>query len=173
MIKNKPEPVQKDAQERAWAVESVLVKKDNYTPILTLYGQTITESDIQLTSTIEADVIKRHVKLGDSVKEGQILLTLDKSRFEQFKQQRLADLNEIEAMITNEKHQFETDQSLLAQESALLKIAKNSVIRAKTLEKSAMASSSQLDDAKRTELQQKLAITRLKANISNHPTRLA
>jgi len=172
MIKNKPAPLQKDTPERAWSVESLIVKKSSHKPVLQLYGQVITTMDIQLTASIEADVIKRHVNLGDTVRAGQRLLSLDKSRLEQIRLQRRAELIEAQISVKNEQHLFKTDGQLLKQETSLLEISNNALKRAKTLEKSSMASNSQLDDARRTEIQQKLAITRLKANLANHPARL-
>ena len=173
MLKSKPAPVQKSVPERAWSVKSMLIEKASHKPLLKLYGQIITDRDIQLTSAIEADVEKRLVQVGDTVKTGQLLLSLDQSRLKQLKLQRKAELAEIEALIENEIQQFSTDKALLKHEKSLLDIAKNAVERSKTLEKSLMASSSQLDDAKRALIQQRLSITRLEANIANHPTRLA
>ena len=174
ILKNsKPAPVQVDAQERAWSVKATTINKSNYKPVLQLYGQVTTLSDIQLTATIEADIIERHVNLGETVKAGQLLLSLDESRLKQTELQRRAELTEIQALIDNEKHQHKTDKTLLKHEKALLKIADNAVKRAKTLEKSLMASSSQFDDAKRLQLQQRLSISRLESSIASYPTRLS
>ena len=174
ILKNtKPAPVQVDAKERAWSVKAMSINKGSHRPVIQLYGQVTTLSDIQLTATIEADIINRHINLGETVKSGQLLLTLDASRLKQTELQRRAELAEMQALIDNEKHQHKTDKALLEHEKALLKIADNAVKRAKTLEKSLMASSSQFDDAKRLQLQQKLSISRLESNIASHPTRLS
>ena len=173
MKNTKPDPALKEASERAWAVESIKIEKSAHRPVLQLYGQVITGFDVQLTSSIEADVIKRHANVGDTVIKGQRLLTLDKSRLEQIGLQRKAELDEIEALIESENLQLKTDNTLLKHETALLEITNNALKRAKTLEKSLMASNEQIDDAKRAQLQQKLAITRLKATIANHPTQMA
>jgi len=173
MIKNKPQAIQKAVSERAWSVDALVVKKNSHKPVLQLYGQIISTADIQLTASIEADVKKRWVNPGDSVKKGQVLLELDKTRLAQIRLQRQAELTEIEMQIISEKQQFETDNILLKHEKSLLKIANDALKRAKTLEKNSMASDSQLDDAKRASIQQELTITRLQANIANHPSRLA
>ena len=172
MFKSKPEPIQTNAEERAWEVQSSIIKLDSHQPVLALYGRVVTSMDIQLTASIEADVVKRHVNLGDSVKTGQLLLSLDKSRLEQNQIQRKAELTEANMLIKSEKQQFETDTTLLSHEKSLLKIANTALKRAKTLEKSLMASNSQLDDAKRAVIQQKLSITRLESSLANHPARL-
>ena len=56
MKNTKPAPVQKEAQKQAWSVESMRIEKNSHTPALQLYGQIITEHDIQLTASIEANL---------------------------------------------------------------------------------------------------------------------
>ncbi len=173
MIKNKPQPAQKNADERAWSIKSLIVSKGDHKPVIELYGRTITSMDIQLTAAIEADVKKRHVNLGDTVKKGQLLLSLDKTRLAQIHLQREGELVDVQMQVKTEKQQVSTDTDLLTHEKSLLEIANSALKRAKTLERRSMASNSQIDDANRTVIQQTLSITQLTAKIANHPTRLA
>jgi len=172
LIKTKPASEHKTVEEKIWFVESQTLNKNNYYPVISLIAQSISAEDIEISSAIEADVSRRWVNEGDQVKEGQKLLSLDQTTFELLVTQRTAEQNEIKALIDEEIKRNITDKSLLEKEKSLLNIANNAVKRAQTLEKSEMASSSQLDDAKRTSINQQIAITQRQASIENHPIRL-
>jgi len=172
LYKTKPASEQKIVEEKTWFVNSQALKKNNLQPVINLIAQSISTEDIEISSAIEADVSQRWVSEGDQVKKGQVLLSLDQSTFKLIVAQRKAEQSEIKAQIVEEIEGNKTDVALLEKEKSLLTIANNAVTRAQTLEKSEMASSSQLDDAKRSALSQQIAITQRQASIENHPIRL-
>jgi len=173
LIKTKPTTEQKAVEEKIWFVESQTVEKNNFQPIIRLLAQSISAENIEISSAVDADVSHRWVNEGDQVKKGQKLLSLDQSTFKLIVNQRTAEKNEIKALIEEEFEKNKTDKALLEKEKSLLAIANNAVTRAQTLEKSEMASSSQIDDAKRNSLSQQIAITQRQAAIENYPIRIA
>lgn len=172
LFKSKPPAQQKIVEEKIWFIKSQTAQLSDHQPIIQLVGKINSAENIEISSTIEADVSKRWVSVGDQVSKGQKLLNLNPSRLNMILAQRQAEKNEISALIKEELKRLETDTALLGKEKSLLTIANNAVTRAQTLEKSAMASSSQLDDAKRTAINQQIAITQRQANIDDHPIRL-
>ena len=172
LFKTKPASEQEIVEEKIWFVNSQIVKKSKLQPVISLIAQSISAEDIEITSAIEADVSQRWINEGDKVKKGHKLLSLDQTTFKLLVTQRKAEQNEIKALIDEEIKRNKTDKALLEKEKSLLAIANNAVTRAQTLEKSEMASSSQLDDAKRSSLSQQIAITQRQAAIENHPIRL-
>ncbi|HFE36810.1 MAG TPA: HlyD family efflux transporter periplasmic adaptor subunit [Gammaproteobacteria bacterium] len=172
LLETKPTTAKKDVEEKIWFVESQKIKIQPHQPIVKLIGQVISRENIEISSTIDADVVKRWVSVGDRVNKNQILLNLDQTKFKLMVSQHQAELNEIKALIKEEKQQYVTNKRLLEKERSLLTISNNAVVRAKTLEKSEMASSSQLDDAKRASLNQQIAIAQRQAAIDTNPIRL-
>lgn len=172
LYKTKPASEQKIVEEKIWFINSQTVNQGSYQPIISLIAQSISGEDIEISSAIDADVKQRWVDEGDQVLKGQRLISLDQTTFKLLVTQRIAEQNEIKALIDEEIKQNKTDKTLLEEEKSLLSIANNAVKRAQTLEKSEMASSSQLDDAKRTAISQQIAITQRQASIDNHPLRL-
>jgi len=172
LFNSKPSPKTQAIEERAWSVQSQRAVIATYSPRIQLYGQVISQQNVQLTSQIEAKITQKHVNVGDIVIKGQLLLTLDDVRLNHLLAQRLAEQEEAQLMIDKELAQVKTDRRQLKFEKNLLKIAKNTVKRTKTLEKSLMASSAQIDDNQRLEIQQEMSINKLEAKITDHSNRL-
>jgi len=172
LFKSKPPAQQKIVEEKIWFVESQTIELSSHKPIMRLIGKVVSAENIEITSAIEADVEKRWVSIGDKVSKGQKLLSLDKTTLKLIEALRQSEKNEIMAKIDEENKRHVADIKLLSKEKSLLAIANNAVARAQTLEKSSMASSSQLDDARQTSLNQQIAITKRQLTIDNHPVRL-
>jgi len=170
---SKPKAKQKVIEETAWVVDAQRIQSGSFQPIIQLYGQIHSNAQVDITAAVEAQVSKRYINEGDKVTQNQKLVDLDQTRIELQIAQHQAELREIQSQIDDELHRHQTDQELLINERRLLEIAKNAVSRSKTLEKSEMASSSQLDDALKSEIAQQIAISQREAMIRNHPTRLA
>jgi len=173
LVGTKPDAKQKKVLELAWNVSAQTAQLNSHQPIIRLYGQLISRSSIEISSAIDAQVEKRWIENGESVKKGDRLISFDKTRYQLAYDQRLAEFKEIEFLIEDESNRNKTDRELLKQERELLKIAQGGVKRAQTLEKSDMVSGSQIDDASKLLLAQQIAITQRESAIRNHPTRLS
>ncbi len=173
LIGTKPVAKQNQVEELAWNVTAQKAELYAHKPIIRLYGQLISRSPIEISSAIEAQVEKRWVENGEYVVKDQILLTFDPTKYQLVYKQRKAETEEIEFLIKDEFNRYKTDKELLQKEKKLLQIAENAVRRAQTLEKSEMASDSQMDDALKSSLTQQIAITQRESSIRNHPTRFS
>jgi len=173
LVRSKPVATQKQVEELAWNVTAQKAEFSAHKPIIRLYGQLISRSPIEISSAIEAQVEKRWVENGEYVNKDQVLLTFDPTKYQLVHEQRKAETEEIEFQIKDEINRYETDKELLQKEKKLLQIAENAVRRAQTLEKSEMASDSQMDDALKSSLTQQIAITQRASAIRNHSTRLS
>ncbi len=170
--KSKPKAEQKDSTEQSWIVNATSIKPERSAPFLTLYGQLSTNAEIALTANIEANVLKRHVNIGEKVTKNQSLLSLDKFIQQQTVALQQAEVSDAEAALSDEKMNNDNNVQILDKEKSLLAIANAAVNRTTTLEKSNMASSSQLEDAKRDALTREIAITQRQSSIASHPIRV-
>jgi multidrug resistance efflux pump len=173
-LKNsKPEHEVRERAEKIWRVETIPVSFQTRAPEITIYGRVETPRVSTLTSALIADVIKVNILEGTEVTVGEVLVELDNTDMQLLLEQRQADLAEINAMITSEDIRFKRDQNLLENEKELLQLAENSVVRAKKLEKSKLASQATLDDVYASKHRQYLTLKLLEHNIAEHPARLA
>ena len=172
LVKTKPVAKQKLANEQTWRVNSQTLASGNFSPHIKLFGQLISSSEIKLSANVEANVVHRYIETGDRVKAGQLLIKLDSFEQQQQLNLRTAELNEIQTLLADENKKHEQNLKTLKKEKELLKIAKTSVKRTSTLEKSAMASSSQREDAQRNAITQEITLEQRIQTIDTHPIRV-
>jgi HlyD family secretion protein len=171
--KTKKQPPPKVIEERTWVVKTIKVALHEHTPILKLYGQTEAPRRSQLSAAVTADVISVHVAEGQAVAAQEVLLQLDAREAELLLAQRRAEVAEIDALISAEKHKHANDLTALPREQNLLEYAQKAVTRAKKLESQQVASQATLDEASQTVERQKLVVDTRRLAISNHPAQLA
>ena len=67
--------------ERSWRVQTLVAKPQKLAPTLTLYGQIETPALVEASAPKKGRVALIHVREGDSIKKGDVLLVLDKRDF--------------------------------------------------------------------------------------------
>lgn len=169
---SKPEKVVIEKPEKIWRVNTVAVNIQQVSPEITLYGRVETPRNSVLKSALVADVLSIDALEGSEVSAGQLLMTLDDTDMQLLVAQRQADLAEIEAIMASENQRFKRDQSLLEQQTVLLKLADNAVNRFKKLEQSSLASQSNIDDVQATRQRQIVTLKGLNFDIAEHPARV-
>lgn len=170
---SKPEKLVIEKPAKIWRVDTVTVDIQQVSPEITLYGRVETPRNSVLKSALIADVLSIDVLEGSEVTADQLLMTLDDTDMQLLVAQRQADLAEIEALMASETQRFKRDQSLLEQQTALLKLADNAVNRFKKLELSSLASQSNIDDVQATRQRQIVTLKGLNFEIAEHPARVA
>jgi len=170
---SKPEKPVINKPEKVWRVNTVSLRFQDISPQITLYGRIETPRKATLKSALNADIVKTFVLEGSEVQLGQQLIKLDDVDVQLLLKQRQADLSEVNALITSENERFKRDKSLLEQETQLLTLADNAVVRSKKLEQSRLASQSNLDDALANKQRQVLILKRLQYDITEHPAQVA
>ncbi len=173
LVATKPKATPKDAQQKAWLVNSVAAQITTVSPQVTVYGRIETPRDATLKAAVEADVEQVLVLEGETVTQGELLLQLDKTDVELVKQQRQADVDEITASIANENVRYQRDLALLENQKQLVNLADKAVQRAKKLEQNKLTSQAALDESSAAYQQQELALKQLQNDIAEHPSRIA
>ncbi len=168
----KPEQASPTVQERVWRVEVEPVERIAAAPQLELYGRVETPDLLRATASAAAWVTEVRVQDGDVVAEGEVLLRLDERDFRPRIAQVDAEIADLEAQIASEKNRVETDRRALEQERQLLQLAQGAVARQQRLKTQQVGAEQALDDARRTEAQQQLAVGNREMDIADHPSRL-
>jgi len=165
------EPV--SVEEKAWPVAARRVHLQDLRPHLSLYGRVESPRAARLTAAVSGEVNELHVLEGATVSAGQPLITIDHSDYALLLTQRESELNEIEAQIASEKQQHRTNQASLEHEQQLLELSRRGVRRAEDLARTNVGSQAGLDEARREEQRQSLAVVQRQLAIREHSSRVA
>lgn len=94
-----------------------IVKSEKDTIIRNYSGIITSEAISNLSFRVSGTINKRVARLGDSVKEGDILATLDPSEYKLKYQQAIADLNKAKALLVESQGNFKRSQALYLENS--------------------------------------------------------
>lgn len=150
-------------------VQAAEVKSE--VPTIRLFGAVETPNFASLSTAIEADVEMVAILEGESVKDGDLLISLDRRDIELDVRQRQAELRETEALISSDRIRHTADKRALETEKSLLRLTSNSVERAKQLVQNNAGSQATLDEALQNEARQQLAIIQREQSINDFPIR--
>ncbi len=168
----KPTPPEKAAEEQAWPIQTVTVTAAERSPQLQLLGRVETPYRSDLTSAVTADVASLPVLEGQAVSKGDIIVKLDASEVALTVDQREADVQELEAQLTQEKNQYEADQAFVKHEQSLLDIANRALAREQKLSQSNLTSQSRIDEARQARQSAQLSLISRKLAVANHDSRM-
>ncbi len=157
------------APEQFVFVQQAEIKSE--VPTMRLFGAVETPNFASLSAAIEADVEMVGVLEGDTVQDGDLLISLNTQDIELDVQQRQAELHEIEALISSDRIRHTADRQALETEKNLLNLIRNSVERAKRLVQNNAGSQATLDESLQNEARQQLSIIQREQSISDFPIR--
>jgi multidrug resistance efflux pump len=169
----RPVPPPAEPRERIWQVEALTITPTRHVPHLTLYGRVEAPGLFHAAAPSAARVEKVHVQDGQSVRAGNLLLTLDPRDFEPRLRQAEADVAELVAQRDAELNRAASDRKALENEKALLELARSGLRRAESLLARNLGAQAQYDDAREAVERQTLSLTSREQAITDHPARLA
>lgn len=173
LLVTRPRPAVTAVEERVWHIQTQSVRLGSHTPTLLLYGKAQSPAYLQITSALEADVQEMKVREGAAVNSGDTLMVLDAREALERLAQRRAELGEIDALTDAERTRHKNDLAAIGQEKLLAQLADKAVERARSLEKKALLSSTQMDEALQLKARQDLALITRQHAIDEHPARMA
>ncbi len=165
------------AQEQVWSVNLLEVSPSAQQPSLLLYGRV----ESPKAATLRVPTLSQNSSLsvlavphleGEMVANGDLLVKLEDRDIQLLIQQRQAAVSSLDAQISSEKTQHDSNLAALKHEQTLVALAERSVARARQLEKQRSGSQAALDDATQALAQQQLSVTSRQREIRNHPARL-
>ena len=171
LVKSKPEREPLEAEERAWTVAAVAVEPGTVTPRLVLFARVDSPRITNLSSAVAADVVAVDVLEGQRASADDRLLALDDREVRLVLAQRDAEMARFEANLEHEMLRYRNDLAALEHEKALLEITRREVERARDLAERGVGSEASLDQARRDEERQILAVEQRKLAIREHDSR--
>ncbi len=168
----KPQPEAQPVSDKRWPVSVLNVDPGNFTPQIKLLGKTESPFQTQITAAVNGYVTAIHALEGELLPKGDILIELDNRDSQILLQQRKADLDNQNALLSSEKLQQKNNLSLLKQDQALLELNQASVQRLKSLVRQGSASQSTLDEAQQALIRQKMTLANRELSIRNFDNRL-
>ena len=168
-----PAPPVKEQEEKTWTVQTQRLVAGSKSPQLELYGQVESPHTATITAIINADVKSLDANEGQSVKEGQLLITLDDSDAKLVFDDKNTYVAELEALIESEKNRYISDLASLKLEKSLVSLAEKKLAREEKTSQANLTSQSSFDSQKQALHNQKLALNARQLSVNDHPARLA
>ncbi len=156
--------------ERSWDVGVRAVEKATLRPALELFGRVESNQDSVLSAAVEGQVLRAHVREGEAVDAGAVLVELDARDAELTLRQRQAELGDIEAQLELARRRLERNGQALERQSELTEIAAANFARAEEIFAQGLISQSDLDLSTENLTRQELALTQ--QNLLNEESRL-
>ncbi|MDH3375423.1 MAG: efflux RND transporter periplasmic adaptor subunit [Gammaproteobacteria bacterium] len=173
LLSNRPDAASAVATEKVWAVAIQSVRRERLSPVVNLFGRIESPRAARLSAALASDVLEVTVAEGQYVTAGAALVRLDNIDARNRLSERKAEAADISAQIESENQRHLADQEALRYEQSLLALARKSVQRAERLASTQVGAESQVDDARRSMLQQELGVTSRRLAINDHTARLA
>ena len=171
LVKSKPEREPLGAEERSWPVAVTAVEPGTVTPQLVLFALVDSPRFTHLSSAVTADVRTVDVLEGQRVRPHDRLLALDDREIRLVVAQRDAELAGFGADLEHETLRHRNNVAALEHEEKLLELARRAVARARDLAERKVGSEATLDQARREEERQMLAVEQRKLAIREHKSR--
>ena len=171
LVKSKPEREPLGAQERSWSVAVMAVETVTVTPQLVLFALVDSPRIPHLSSAVTADVRAVDVLEGQQVRLDDRLLALDDREIRLVLAQRDAEMAGFEADLEHETLRHRNNVAALKHEKELLEIVRREVARARDLAERKVGSEASLDQMRREEERQMLAVEQRKLAIREHQSR--
>ena len=158
--------------EKTWNVNVRQAERGTHQPVLVLQGTSESPRTAMLKAAIVADVVAVEVLEGNFVSKNQVLVRLDDRDAKLLVAQRKAEVDDLQAQITQEFNRVRSDRAAYQREKDLLALNKKDLQRQRNLLKKRVVSQSELDNQVKLVRQQEIVLTNRENALSNHQARL-
>ena len=171
LVKSKPEREPLGAREPSWTVATTAVEPGTVTPQIVLFALVDSPRTTHLSAAVTADVEAVDVLEGQRVMPDVRLLALDDRELRLVLAQREAELAGFEADLEHETLRHRNNLAALKHEQELLLLARREVARARDLAERKVGSQASVDQVRREEERQMLAVEQRKLALREHDSR--
>ncbi len=95
-------------------VQTAKIQRGDITQIVTGSGKIQPEKEVKISAYVSAEITKLHVKEGDQVKAGQLLVELDRTRYEAAMERARSNLKSARANLKKAKSELKRARDLFA-----------------------------------------------------------
>lgn len=150
LVKTKPEPERRVAEEKSWVVQTEMVRLADERPDLTLFGEIVAGRKVDMRPLVAGrivDVGPNFVE-GGIVREGALLVAIDPFDYEADVAERKAERDEALARLREIRAEYNGVKALLTHDKAQIDIRRRDVARREKLRGSGASSVKALDDSR-------------------------
>jgi multidrug efflux pump subunit AcrA (membrane-fusion protein) len=158
--------------EKVWQIEVITAQKQELSPSITLYGRVESPEQLKAAAPGGGIVEKVFVRNGDSVKQGQQLVTMDRRDFAAALLQAEADLRDFDNQIAELKIRQLSNQASLSTERELLGLANAEVERLLKLKKQNLSADTAINSARSELGRRQLTVTSRELDVDSYPAKL-
>lgn len=141
-----PNPAPALRTEKAWPVSVIEVSPTSIHPSFTAYGRVESSNVTHLKTDLNAQIADIHVREGDWVEAGDVLITLDARELELTLDERRADLAQLSANLQSVRIEQEMLEASTDQYRAVYQVAEKKLERHQDLMAKRLISQSLLDE---------------------------
>jgi len=171
MISSKDNAPDIKVNEHIWRVQQTVIKKQTLSPALTLYGRVESSQLLNAAAPAASQVAQVLVKEGETIKKGQLMLSLDKADFEPLLKFAQAKVNELNALLKSEQLRHEINIVSLKNEKQLLNLSEKALSRAVKVKRQNLGSVSETELAMKQVELQRLSYNKMQFSIQEHEIR--
>ena len=150
LVKTKPEPERRVAEEKSWVVQTETVRLADERPDLTLFGEIVAGRKVDMRPLVAGrivDVGPNFVE-GGIVRKGALLVAIDPFDYEADVAEREAERDEALARLREIRAEYNGVKALLTHDKAQIDIRRRDVARREKLRGSGASSVKALDDSR-------------------------
>lgn len=132
--------------EKSWPVSVLAIEPHRLNPTFLAYGRIESSNVAKIRTDLIAEVVAVHVKEGDWVAQGEVMLTLGDAEVRLRLLQRKAELAQAQATLQSIKTEFELMEQTTAHYSSMQRIAQDKLTRYQELMAQRLISQELLDE---------------------------
>ena len=150
LVKSKPEPERRSAEEKSWVVEAETVLISDERPDLTLFGEVVAGRKVDMRPLIAGRIVAvgQNFVEGGIVRQGDLLVAIDPFDSAANVAERKAERDEARARLLEIQAEYSGVKKLIKHDEAQLDIRRRDVARREKLRGSGASSVKALDDAR-------------------------
>lgn len=171
----RPEAPKQAQMERAFAITTLVARRADATPSITLYGNTVAGRQVDIRALVAGRVVATHAELreGGRIAAGETLLAIDPFDYTAARDEAKAQRAEAAARLAEQQASLASDRTSLEHARAQLELAKADVERAQQLVRRGNLPERSLDDRRQIVLQRQQAADQLANSIRVWQARIA
>lgn len=173
LLATAPQPPEPEVEEKAWPVSAVAVETASLSPELMLFGRVESPHHAALRSDGSGDVLSVHVREGDRVSRGQLLVSLDREHARLALEQAEANLADAESALASLQADIRAEQRVLAHMEDLYQLTSTKAQRLKGLNERQLIATEHMENTLQDVARQGIELARQQARVEKHPQRLA
>lgn len=171
----RPESPKQAQTEKAFAVDTVTVRRSDATPAIRLYGNTVAGRQVDIRALVAGRIVETHAELreGGRIDRDETVIAIEAFDYKSAIDEARAQRQETAARLQEQEASLASERASLANARAQLEIAESDVGRARQLTERGNLSDRTLDDRRQILLQRQQAADQLANSIKVWEARIA